>query len=391
MKLTCQKHKFSLDENAVYLNCAYMSPLLKAAEAAGIAAMERARNPFTVKSEDFFSNAERLRAAFARLLNAPHPTQIAIIPSVSYGIASAAKNIALEKGDEVVIVDEQFPSNYYCWERACKGNHAEMKVVAAPEGVEDRGKQWNRHILESIGSRTKVVAMAHVHWADGTKFDLAAIRKRTREVDALLIVDGTQSVGALPFDVRQFQPDALVCGGYKWLLGPYGYGLAWFSEQFNDGAPLEENWINRKNSDDFAGLVQYQETYREGAMRYNVGEHSNFILLPMLLQAIEQLNAWGVKNIQEYAAGLTAPVINNLKEKGFHIEDPQFRGAHLIGIRLPDNSNMDGIKQQLARHHIHVSVRGSAIRVSTHLFNTQEDLNLLAEVLSQYQYSTAVG
>ena len=90
MNLSCQKDKFSLDERAVYLNCAYMSPILKSVEKAGISAMQRARNPFTVKPADFFSDAEKLRSAFARLINASDPGQIALIPSVSYGIGTVA-------------------------------------------------------------------------------------------------------------------------------------------------------------------------------------------------------------------------------------------------------------------------------------------------------------
>ena len=131
-------------------------------------------------------------------------------------------------------------------------------------------------------------------------FNLEQIRKRTRDVGALLIIDGTQSVGVLPFDVKKIQPDALVCAGYKWLLGPYSIGLAYYGEYFDDGKPIEESWLNRMDSEDFSALVNYQASYQSGALRYDVGEHSNFVLVPMLIKSIKQLNQWGVANAQEY-------------------------------------------------------------------------------------------
>ena len=88
--------------------------------------------------------------------------------------------------------------------------------------------------------------MGIVHWADGTIFDMKKIRKKTSENNALLIIDGTQSIGSMPFNLNEIQPDALVCAGYKWLMGPYGSGLAYYGKYFDDGKPIEESWINRK-------------------------------------------------------------------------------------------------------------------------------------------------
>ncbi len=163
---------------------------------------------------------------------------------------------------------------------------------------------------------TKFVALGNVHWADGTRFDLEAVRKRTREVGALLIIDGTQSVGALPFDVQKIQPDALICGGYKWLMGPYSMGMAYYGEHFNNGQPIEENWLNRKNSEDFTTLVNYQVDYQPDALRYEVGEHSNFILVPMMVEALKQINKWKPENIQNYCQKISKSAIREMKSPG---------------------------------------------------------------------------
>jgi selenocysteine lyase/cysteine desulfurase len=379
--LSCKSGKFSLPSRATYLNCAYMSPMLKSVEKVGIRGLRVKKNPLEVLPEDFFNDSELLREAFAKVINAKDPKRIAIIPSVSYGTSTVAKNLKIGKGQNIIVAAEQFPSNYYPWETLCAENGAELKVISPDKTFNDRGKNWNVKILESINADTKAVAIAHTHWADGTRFDLEAIRKRTKEVNALLIIDGTQSVGALPFDVQKIQPDALICAGYKWLLGPYSIGLAYYGEYFDDGKPLEESWINRLNSEDFTGLVNYQEKYQPGALRYDVGEHSNFILVPMMIRALTQLNRWGIPNIQDYCQEITSTAISLLRGKGLWIEDEQFRASHLFGIRFPQHTDIEKIKKAFLKNKIYVSFRGDAIRVSPNVYNDESDLKKLTKVL----------
>ena len=290
--------------------------------------------PASISPEDFFKDSDLLRQEFANLINASDPKRIAIIPSVSYGIATVARNLGITRGEKIIVAADQFPSNYYPWERVAQENGANLIAVAPPAELLSRGKVWNERILEAIDSTTRAVAIGNVHWSDGTLFQLQEIRKRTRDVGALLIVDGTQSIGALPFDVKQIQPDALICAGYKWLLGPYSIGLAYYGEYFDNRQPIEENWINRLNSEDFTQLVIYQSLYQEGSLRYDVGEHSNFILVPMLLKGIQQINRWGVANIQSYCKTISEKPLSFLRQKGFWVEDEEYRSSHLFGIRI---------------------------------------------------------
>ena len=377
-----QRAKFSIAKSTTYLNCAYMSPLLKRVELAGIKAIKAKRNPALISGNDFFTDTELLRKEFAQLINVNDPTRIVVIPSVSYGLANVVNNLKVNSTENIIVAAEQFPSNYYPWHRLSQDTGMKIKIVQPPSRLVDRGKRWNEMLLEAIDKNTKAVALGHVHWADGTKFDLKAIRKRTKDVGALLVIDGTQSVGALPFDVSIFQPDALICGGYKWLMGPYSLGLAYYGEYFNEGKPIEENWINRMNSEDFAGLVNYQNEYQPGALRYEVGEHSNFILVPMLLEAIRQLNEWKPENIQEYCAKISRLPIEKLRESGFWIEDELYRGHHLFGIRFPKTTSVDRIKATLKKNNISVSFRGDSIRVAPHVYNQEADLMKLVKILT---------
>lgn len=372
-----QKHLFDLSEDITYLNGAYMSPQLKSVTKTGLQSVQRKARPNEILPEDFFTQKDILKKRFADLIHAPDYKNTAIIPSVSFGIANAANNIKIQPGDEIILVDEQFPSNVYIWKEMAQKNNATIKIIKPPTKYENRGKLWNQSIIAHITDKTAVVAMAMVHWADGTLFDLKTIRSKTNEVNAKLVIDGTQSVGAFPFSIREIEPDALVCGGYKWLLGPYAIGMAYYNDTFNDGTPIEHNWMNRYNSQDFNNLTQYEDQYQEKAARYSVGESSNFVLTPMLITAIEQLISWQPQNIQEYCSTITKEAIKKLRALGCFIEEEKYRAHHLFGIYLPDHMNLETIKNRLIQEKIFVSYRGNAIRVSCNVYNTPEDFEKL--------------
>jgi len=383
MKLECQRNLYSLDEKAIFLNGAYMSPMLKSVEQIGIENMLKKRNPAKFTSEDFFGWTEKLKNQFAELINTDDLQGIVPIGSASYGLSTVAYNIPLEKGDKICLLADQFPSNYYIWDRLSKSTGASIQILAAPNNEEGRGEKWNNTLLDTIDSRVKVVTMAHVHWADGTLFDLELIRNKCDEVGAYLIIDGTQSVGALPFDQNRIKADALICAGYKWLHGPYGIGVAYYGKKFSTGIPIEESWINRYNSHDFQNLVNYQSEYREGAQRYAVGESSNFILLPMLVRAIEQINNWTPIKFQGYCQSLTDILSDKIMNEGYWIENRRFRANHLFGVKIPSSLKMTRVKDSLQKENISVSYRGDFIRVSPSVYNTVEEVQKFTNCLSK--------
>lgn len=378
--LSCQRDAFSLPADVHYLNCAYMSPLPQVVEEAGVKGMLRKRNPALLQPDDFFQESEEVRDLFAGLINAPESSSIAILPSVSYGIGVAAQNTTVESGQNIVLLHEQFPGNVYGWRRLAWENGAEIRMVRPRDGG-DRGRIWNERILEAIDSATGVVALAPVHWTDGTVFDLAAIGAKAREVGAALVVDGTQSIGALPFDVQALRPDALIVASYKWLLGPYSIGVGYFGPRYLDGLPLEETWIAREGSEDFKGLVDYRDGYQPGAVRFDVGERSNFILVPMLVAALRLLHEWRPERIQAYVRGLTRELLDEVRELGYRVEDDLYRTGHLFGIRMPEGLDLDQVKGALDAENVSVSLRGSALRVAPHLFNDGEDMAALLRAL----------
>ena len=376
-----QKHLFNLPEGLTYLNCSFMSPMLKKVEEAGIDGIQLKRDPTDIGKSHFFDQADRLRALFSQLINAKNPRQTAILPSVSYGLATTARNIGIESGQNIVVADKQFPSNVYIWQKIAAETGAEVRYVSSGKFKPPYGKVWNKRLLEHIDKNTAVAAMGHVHWADGTLFDLEAISRKVHRSGGHLIIDGTQSIGALPFDVQKIQPDALITAGYKWLMGPFSTAIGWFSDRLLDGAPLEESWLNRYGSEDFSNLVNYEDSYQPGAARYDVGQRSNFILLPMLITALEQILEWTTEAIQDYCQSITDDSVAKLADAGFAIEPVEDRGNHIMGIYLPDEVSLDTVRELLSRENISVSVRGESIRVSPHLYNTKADFEALTNLL----------
>jgi len=359
-----------------------MSPLLKSVEEKGIDGMRLKRNPISIKPLDFFTGAVGVREKFARMVQGD-PSQVAVMPSVSYGMNSVIRNIACRKGQHALTISEEFPSCYYTARRWCKDHGAELKVVARNDDIPQKGKDWNARILAAINKDTAFLVMASVHWMNATRFDLEQIGARCREVGAKLIVDGSQSVGALPIDVAACKIDALICAAYKWLMGPYSTALSYIHEDFNNGVPLEESWMTRPNSERFDRLTNYQEGYKPGAIRYDVGQSSNFIFMPMLDEALRQLLEWGVEDIQEYTRMLGAPLISYFREKGAPVDDEIHRAHHLMGLQLPPGTDGEALVSELQSRNVYVSLRGNNIRISLNVFNDETDVRELIEALNQ--------
>jgi selenocysteine lyase/cysteine desulfurase len=380
------RDSFSLPDDLHYLNCAFMAPLPRVTEEAGIRGIRRKRNPTLIRPEDFFDESQAVREAFCGLIAGEDSDRVALLPSVSYGVSITARNAGLAAGDEVILTRDQFPGNVYGWKRAAAEAEARVRLIDPPEGIapgQGRARIWNQRILEAIGPRTRVVSLGHVHWTDGTLFQLEEIGVRAREVGALLVIDGTQSVGALPFHLPSIRPDAVLCAAYKWLLGPYSVALGWFGPAFDGGVPLEETWIAREGSRDFGGLVRYREAYEPGAARYDVGERSNFALLPMVLESLRLLEEWTPERVAAHTARISAGTLRWAREAGWGVEEDEWRAPHIFGLRFPPGVDDEVVGQALTEGNVAVSRRGDALRVSPHLYNDEADLEALRAALEK--------
>ena len=371
-----QRHLFDIPSDVAYLNCAYMSPLLTAVRDAGHAGVDRKRRPWHLKPADFFDESNRARTLFAELIHG-EPDGVAIVPSVSYGMGIAAANATIKADQTIIALTDQFPANVYPWQAMAARTGARFTMVPRPDDDD-----WTAGVLERIDGDTALVALPHCHWTDGGVLDLVAIGRRCREVEAALVIDATQSCGALPFDVAAVQPDLFVAATYKWMLGPYSLGFAWIGPRWRNGTPIEETWIGRARSEDFARLVDYQTSYQPGAQRFDVGERSNFALLPMAVAGMTQLLAWGIEDIAETLLARTTTIAERAAPLGFRAPPADLRASHYLGLNT-QRALPDDFLAQLAARNVFVSVRGSAVRVTPHLYTTDEDVDRFFDALDE--------
>src|SRR5260370_13047378 len=364
--IPCQRHLFDIPDNVAYLNCAYMSPLMKPALEAGTTGLARKAHPWELTPDKFFTGADEFRAIAAQFLDCSADC-IAIVPSASYASRPAARNLPIKKGQSILAPEEQFPSNYYPWQRLAEETGSSLKIVAWPS---DKDHDWTAAVLDSLTTDVAIAALPQVQWTSGGRLDLVRIGATCRKLGAALALDLTQSLGALPFSVRDVQPDFAVAASYKWLLGPYSVGLLYVAPTWQGGLPLEENWIQRANAPDFSNLM-YTEDYDAGARRFDMGERSNFALLPAAVRAMKQLLEWDVAQISETAGALNRQPAEAAADMGCSPPPRPLRAPHYLALRRKEAIPKE-LPEILAREKVFVSVRGSSIRVTPHVYNTAE-------------------
>lgn len=381
MILDCQRERFEIAPEITYLNAAYISPSTIETRRAGERGVGRKSQPWNIVWSDFFSEADTARAEFARLIGAC-ADDIAIVPSVSYGIQTAANNLPLGDGQKIVVLADQFPSNVYAWRTLAAERHATICAVPWPEDWD-----WTRAVIDAIDRHTAIVAIPNCHWSDGTRLDLEKVSARCREVSARLVLDLSQSLGVLPCDVRRVDPDFLVAASYKWLLGPYSLCYLYVAPRWHGGRPLEQNPLSRSNAlarpEWKHGGTPYPDTFLPGARRYDVGERANFALMPMSIDALRQLHDWQPARIAEYLRPLIEHAAARADALDMRVPPAAACSPHMIGVRLSPEADASALVQMLERRHVHVSVRGQKLRISPHVYNTRSDIDRLFDAIAE--------
>lgn len=372
--LECQRHLFDVPRDIAYFNTAAFSPFLLSVAEAGNRAVARRVHTWEIDSGELADGANQVRALFAKLINAD-ADGIAVTPATSYGIAVAAANLDLVPGQTIVVLQDQFPSNYYVWVEKAEQAGAAVRVVPR------RGNgDWTPGVLDAIGEDTGIAALPGCHWMDGSLLDLEAVGIRCREVGAAFVIDATQSVGAQRLDVESIQPDFLACSAYKWLLSPYTLGFLYAAPHRRDGRPLELHNGNHDPSQRHGG---YSAALRQTAARYDMGERTNLTQLPMACAAMGQLLAWGVGEIEDSLGVLTDAIAGQAEQRGYGFPPREHRARHFIGV-TPPGGVPAGLVDLLAADNVYLAPRGPCLRISPHLHNDEADIERLFAALDRH-------
>lgn len=376
--LSSQRHLFDVPRHIAYFNCAYYSPQLNESRDRLLAGVRAKSHAWTRNPPSFFDDAEALRTLWSRVFGG-EADGYAVVPAASYALSTAARAIEprLKAGDRILVIAEEFPSNVLPWRRTAQERGAAMVTVPTPQDGD-----WTKAILTALEPRVKVVAVSTCHWTNGARIDLEPIGAACRANGSALVVDATQTLGAMPFPLASVQPDFLAAASYKWQLGPYGVGLLYVSPSWREARPLEESWLARDNAADFTALANYSDQYMPGARRFDVGEKDSLTTLPGAIAALEQIEAWGVPNIAASLAAINSRISAHLKSLGFTLPEERLRCPHMFGAVLPPSFS-GNLVAELRKRDIYISQRGNALRFAPHLWVDDHDLARLLEALDE--------
>lgn len=369
--LECQRDAFDIPRDVAYFNAASWSPLPKAVQAAGHAGVERKARPWGITPAHIAGQFARARAAAARLIGAA-TEDVALIPSISYGVAVAGRILPVPAGSRVLVLADDHSSPVLEWlQRAPEGGFTVETVVRPPDG------DWTAALLAAIGrpgaAPLALVSISSVHWADGGLVDLGAVRAAARAAGAMLLVDATHHAGVLPLDVAALDPDVLIFPTYKWVLGPYGRAFLYVAKRWQGGVPLEQTGAARRRVSSEATPYLADLAYAEGAQRFDMGERDHLVGLEMAAVGMEMMAEWGSAAISARLGWLNGLLAEGLAEMGVDVPEARLRAPHVLSLGFTGGMK-PGLIEALAERGVHVAPRLGRMRISPHVYNDEADV-----------------
>ena len=369
--LDCQRHAFDIPRDVTYLNAASWSPLPHAVQAAGHAGIARKAQPWGITGEHMAGQFARARAAAARLINAA-PGDVALIPSISYGVAVAGRILPVAAGSRVLVLGDDHSSPVLEWlQHGPRGGYTVEAVATPTDG------DWTQAVLDAIArpgaAPLSLISISSVHWADGGLLDLDSVAQAQRAAGAMLLVDATHHVGVLPLDVAALDPDVLIFPTYKWVLGPYGRAFLYVAKRWQGGVPLEQTGAARRHVSSDAIPYMADLGFTNGAQRFDMGERDHLIGLEMAAVGMEMMADWGTEDISGRLAWLTGLLVAGLSGAGVEWPAQGLRAPHVLSLAFPGGMRA-GLTEALAERKVHVAPRLGRLRISPHVYNDEEDV-----------------
>ncbi|WP_028465092.1 aminotransferase class V-fold PLP-dependent enzyme [Nisaea denitrificans] len=374
MPITCKRDLFDLPTGLTYFNTASQSPCLMASFSAGERGLMRKRQPWIAERAALPGEMERCRELYGGLLGST-ADDVAIVFSTSYGIAAAAANLTLAPGQDVLVLEAQFPSNVYAWQRLAEQSGGGVRYV--PRGADF---DWTGPVLEALDDGVGIVALPNCHWCDGALVDLEPIAAECVRRGIPLVVDATQSLGVKPLNLETVPADFVVASGYKWLLCPDMMGFMYLAPKHQTGMPLELNHASRIDAPSMETGSGLGGHLKPNARRFDMGAADSMIHMPMCVSALEQITKWTPEAIHSYLSALVDGIAERAEERGFKCPPKARRIGHFIGL-YRDEPWPKGLTARLAARDVHVAFRNGALRVSPYLFNDEADVDRLFAAL----------
>ncbi len=376
--LPSQRSLFDIPGDIAYFNAGGWSPLPRAVQEAGRAGVARKGQPWTLPASFANEVHERARNAAAHLIHAA-PADVALIPSVGYGVATAAKLLTIPAGARVLLLDDDHASPVLEWMTRAEAQRFMVEVVKRPADGD-----WTAAVLQAIAqpgaAPIAVASISSIHWSDGGRIDIARIAPALRQVGAALLVDATHSVGIEDVDVTALDPDFLVFPTYKWVLGPYGRAFLYVAKRQQGGVPLEQTAFARRAVGAEQSVYLADTGYVDSARRFDMGERDHFITMEMAALGMEMVAEWGHAALTERLLMLTRRIADGLADSGCIMLAERLRAPHVLSVGLQRGDAVQ-VVNRLAAEGVYVAPRVGRIRISPHVYNDEADVDRLIATL----------
>lgn len=378
--LASQRALFEMPRHICYLNSASYSPLPLRTQEAGRAAVGRKGTPWTLDAGFANRQHERARAAAARLINAA-PADIALIPSVSYGVATAAKVLTIERGARVIVLENDHSSPVLEWQARADVQGFVVETVRQPDDGD-----WTAAVFAAIersgAAPVGLASISSVHWSDGGLIDIDKVGAALRQRGAKFLIDATQGVGVLAMDVKRLDPDFVIFPTYKWLLGPYGRAFLYVAPRHQDGIPLEQTAGGRRDVRAENAVYFADLRYTPDARRFDMGERDHFVSMEMASIGMEMMADWGAAAVAQRLLMLTERIAEGVRGFGVSVPERYLRAPHILCLGFKDGMPK-GLIEALASDDVHVAARLGRLRISPHVFNDEADADRFVAALGR--------
>jgi len=376
--LASQRALFDIPPDICYLNAASYSPLPLRTQQAGRDAVGRKGRPWMLPASFANEQYERTRAAAARLINA-EASDVALVPSISYGVATAAKLLTIPRGTRVIVLEDDHSSPVLEWHSRAEAQGFTVETVKRP-GDGD----WTSAVLAAIersgAPPVSLASISSVHWSDGALIDVDKVSAALRQRRAFFLIDATQAVGVLAMDVKRLDPDFVMFPTYKWVLGPYGRAFLYVAKRHQGGIPLEQISAGRRNVRAENAVYLTDLGYVGDARRFDMGERDYFISMEMAAIGMEMLAEWGAPAVAQRLEMLTERIAEGVRGIGVSVPEPRLRAPHILSLALKGGIPQ-GLIEGLASEGIYVAPRLGRLRISPHVYNDEPDADRFVEAL----------
>jgi len=378
--LASQRALFDIPPDICYLNAASYSPLPLRTQQAGRDAVGRKGRPWMLPASFANEQYERTRAAAARLINA-EASDVALVPSISYGVATAAKLLTIPRGTRVIVLEDDHSSPVLEWHSRAEAQGFTVETVKRP-GDGD----WTSAVLAAIersgAPPVSLASISSVHWSDGALIDVDKVSAALRQRRAFFLIDATQAVGVLAMDVKRLDPDFVMFPTYKWVLGPYGRAFLYVAKRHQGGIPLEQISAGRRNVRAENARYFTDLDYAPDARRFDMGERDYFISMEMASIGLEMLAEWGAAAVAQRIKMLTERIAEGVRGIGVSVSEARPRAPHILSLKFQDGV-LAGLVEGLASESIYVASRLGRMRISPHVYNDEADADRFVEALAR--------